>query len=198
MSRPEIAGDSQSVSRGARCSGHGTPFRVHRGQLIPAQRGIDSSMSMRGHTLPASRKLPQGHLATARRTSPPITIIRDRFLARQVVDLDRRRTGGYRTASSGMSDLKQSACRGATRRRRSMSRMRWLPLVGGLLLASSGCCWWADKMCPQSHYAPPAYYPAPQCCQPCVPYTPAPQGTAGYPTGGWTPPPPPPCPCTPH
>ena len=81
-----------------------------------------------------------------------------------------------------------------------MSRMRWLSVVGGVLLASSGCCWWADKMCPQSHYAAPAgYYSAPQCCQPCVPYTPAAQpGVSGYPaSGGWTPPPaPPPCvPC---
>jgi hypothetical protein len=76
-----------------------------------------------------------------------------------------------------------------------MLRKRWLSLVGGLLLASSGCCWWADKMCPQSHYAAqPNYYPAPQCYQPCTPYTPQP-GVAGYPAGGWTPPPPPPCPC---
>jgi hypothetical protein len=70
-----------------------------------------------------------------------------------------------------------------------MSRMRWLSVVGGLLLASSGCCWWADKMCPQSHCAAPAgYYPAPQCSQPCVPYTPPPSSS-----GCWTPPPPPPC-----
>jgi hypothetical protein len=79
-----------------------------------------------------------------------------------------------------------------------MLRMRWLSLVGGLLLASSGCCWWADKMCPQSHCAAPAaYYAAPQCCQPCTPCTPGPQGVSGYPAAGtWTPPPaPPPCPC---
>jgi hypothetical protein len=78
-----------------------------------------------------------------------------------------------------------------------MSRMRWLALVGGLWLTSSGCCWWADKMCPQSHCAaPPAYYPAQPCCPPpCVPYTPVAQpGPSGYPA--WTPaPPPPPCPC---
>jgi hypothetical protein len=74
-----------------------------------------------------------------------------------------------------------------------MSRLRWLGMVAGLLLTSSGCCWWADKMCPQSHYAPPpaAYYPAPapapQCCQPCTPYVPTCQpGPSGYPTS-WTP-----------
>ncbi|HZT82287.1 MAG TPA: hypothetical protein VFA26_18815 [Gemmataceae bacterium] len=68
-----------------------------------------------------------------------------------------------------------------------MSRMRWLGWMGGLLLTSSGCCWWADKMCPQSHYAAPACYPAPQCCPPpCTPYAPVAQpGPSGYP--GWTP-----------
>ena len=74
-----------------------------------------------------------------------------------------------------------------------MSRMRWLGLVGGLMLTSSGCCWWADKWCPQSHYAPPAYYPTGQCCQPCTPCTPVAQpGPSGYPA--WTPrPAAPPC-----
>jgi hypothetical protein len=79
-----------------------------------------------------------------------------------------------------------------------MSRMRWLGLVGGLMLTSSGCCWWADKWCPQSHCAQPACYPAPQCCQPCAPYTPctpytpAAPGPSGYPA--WTPrPAAPPC-----
>jgi hypothetical protein len=78
-----------------------------------------------------------------------------------------------------------------------MLRMRWLGLVGGLLLTSSGCCWWADKMCPQSHYAaPPAYGPAPQgCCPPCpppcTPYVPAQSAPSGYPA--WTPP----CGCAP-
>jgi hypothetical protein len=72
-----------------------------------------------------------------------------------------------------------------------MSKMRWPGLLSGLLLlTSSGCCWWADKWCPQSHYAQPAYA-APACCQPCVPYTPcapvAQPGPAGYPA--WTPPP---------
>ena len=80
-----------------------------------------------------------------------------------------------------------------------MWKTRWLGLVGGLLLTSSGCCWWADKMCPQSHYAQPACYPAPQCCQPCQPacqpWTPVP-ASAGYPT---TPPlqPKPAAPCPP-
>ena len=72
-----------------------------------------------------------------------------------------------------------------------MIRMRWLGLIGGLLVTSSGCCWWADKWCPQSHYAQPTCYPAPQCCQPCVPYAPAP---SGYPA--WTPQPGP-CGCPP-
>jgi hypothetical protein len=69
-----------------------------------------------------------------------------------------------------------------------MWRLRWLALVGGLLFGSSGCCWWADKMCPQSHYAaPPAgYCPPPQCCSPCTPYAPVAQpGPSGY--QAWTP-----------
>jgi hypothetical protein len=83
-----------------------------------------------------------------------------------------------------------------------MIRMRWLGLIGGLLLTSSGCCWWADKWCPQSHCAasppPQACYPAPQCCQPCTPCTPyapvAQPGPSGY--QAWTPAPtPPPCRC---
>jgi hypothetical protein len=64
-----------------------------------------------------------------------------------------------------------------------MARMRVLWL--GVLLAglgSSGCCWWADKWCPNRQY--PAAYPSgvccpPPCCPPCVPYTPT---TTGYPT----------------
>ena len=72
-----------------------------------------------------------------------------------------------------------------------MLRMRWLGLVGGLLLTSSGCCWWADKMCPQSHYAAPACYPAPQYCPCSQGWTPAPSNYCA------TPPPPPGCGCPP-
>jgi hypothetical protein len=44
-------------------------------------------------------------------------------------------------------------------------------------LASSGCCWWADKMCPNCHnqmvsQQPPVYYSQPCCPQytnPCCP-----------------------------
>ena len=78
-----------------------------------------------------------------------------------------------------------------------MWKTRWLGLVGGLLLTSSGCCWWADKMCPQSHYAQPACYQTPQCCQPCQPVCQpwTPQASSGYPTQPITPVPasPPPC-----
>jgi hypothetical protein len=60
-----------------------------------------------------------------------------------------------------------------------MSKLCLLGLFAGLLLSSSGCCWWADKWCPQSHYTAPAYSTYPACPQQCCP------------------PPPPPCqPCT--
>ncbi len=80
-----------------------------------------------------------------------------------------------------------------------MLRTRWLGLVGGLLLMSSGCCWWADKMCPQQHYGPPcAYYPAAPCtaAPQCTPYTPAwTPAPANYPTTAPVARPGPPCTC---
>jgi hypothetical protein len=78
-----------------------------------------------------------------------------------------------------------------------MIRMRLLGLAS-VLAASSGCCWWADKMCPQ-HCCPTTAY-QPVACQPytpppCQPYTPCAPTTPGYPTassaapaaGAWQP-----------
>lgn len=68
--------------------------------------------------------------------------------------------------------------------------MKRMCVLGGVALwaalSASGCCWWADRWCPQrgypSAYAAPAYAPAqPVCCQPCVPVC-APGQTTGYPT----------------
>lgn len=72
-----------------------------------------------------------------------------------------------------------------------MKRIGLFSAAGLVLGLSSGCCWWADRWCPQRHYAPAAYAPAPACypapaapvcCQPCVPCTP----TSGYPTTSWS------------
>jgi hypothetical protein len=70
-----------------------------------------------------------------------------------------------------------------------MAKVRLLTWAALLLsLGSSGCCWWADKWCPQSHAAPQCYAPPPAtapACQPyvpaCQPYVPPCQPVAGYP-----------------
>ncbi len=69
-----------------------------------------------------------------------------------------------------------------------------LAAVGLALAMSTGCCYWADKWCPQRSAvaAAPVYYPGPaaapsQCCVPCCP-----PGSSGYPVaapapaGTWT------------
>ncbi len=77
-----------------------------------------------------------------------------------------------------------------------MERMRWLALATILLgMTASGCCYWADKWCPQHHTPPPVAYqaapacapacaPAPPNCTPCIPVCP-PGTTTGYPATTW-------------